>query len=273
MIEQFHRPASLHEALLLKAELGDDAMFLAGGTLINGLGFPWVPAQLISLAGLGLDAIEQQGTVLRIGACCTIQALLDSPLPDQSLRRAAALVVNRNVRNCATLGGHVAANKSCADLIPTLLVLDAQVELRSAEGVLTLALDDYLQARRPELITALLVPQVPACRAATQLNHIRTAADMSLVTAAASLERVESLLRSVRLAVGGVAARVLRLPQIERALEGQALPPREELEAMVASQVSPIDDHRGSADFKRHIASVLAASCLHAAWQEADTCN
>ena len=269
MIEQFHRPASLEDALVLKARLGDQAMFLAGGTLINGLGFPWVPAQLISLSALGLEGIEQQGSALRIGACCTIQALLESPHAGDSLRRAAAMVVNRNVRNTATVGGHVAANKSCADLIPTLLVLDAQVELRSPEGGLILALDDYLQTRRHELITALLVPRASAGSASAQRNHIRTAADMSLVTAAAALKREDALLRSARLAVGGVAARVLRLRQVESALEGQELPPREELEAMVASQVSPIDDHRGSAVFKRHIVATLAADAVRAAWQEA----
>ena len=66
------------------------------------------------------------------------------------------------------------------------------------------------------------------------------------------------------LAVGGVAPHVVRLHEVENALDGHPLPPADQIESLIARAVHPIDDLRGSAAFKRHIASVLGERALRA---------
>ena len=79
MTREYHAPPTLAEALALKQRLGDAAVFLAGGTEVNSAAFPAAPEHVISLQHLALTGIQATATDLVIGACCTIQQILDSP--------------------------------------------------------------------------------------------------------------------------------------------------------------------------------------------------
>ncbi len=91
---------------------------------------------------------------------------------------------------------------------------------------------------------------------------------LSIVTAAVSLERDGETVKRPIVAAGGVDARVRRLVELERSLDGRPLPSAEGIRTLVAREVSPISDLRGSADLKRHLASVLVARALHGAVEE-----
>ncbi|MBM4371067.1 MAG: FAD binding domain-containing protein [Deltaproteobacteria bacterium] len=257
MIPSFHRPATVTEALRLKASLGPGAMYLAGGTEVNNLRTPR-PEALIDLTGLGLEAIEVTTEGCRIGARVTVQRLLEHPGIPGFLKVAARQLANRNIRNQATIGGHLGARRSCGDLIPALLAAEARVTLADRE----VPVEEVL-AGAPDLMLSVLVPATD--RSFGLAHQGRTASDVSIVTAAASLALDGGQVRRPLLAVGGVAPRVVRLREVEQALEGRPMPPVEALEALVAHAVNPIDDHRGSAAFKRHLAAVLAARSLRTA--------
>lgn len=257
MVPAYHRPASAAEATQLKSKLGPGAVFLAGGTEVNNLHAPR-PSALIDLAGLGLDKIETITGGLRIGARVTFQQLIEHrDIPD-FLKAAAHQMVNRNIRNVATVGGQLGANKSCADLLPALLVAEARVVLTDRE----IPVEAFL-AGSPELILAVIVPITP--RAFGLAHQSRTASDISIVTAAASLTLDGNKLRQPLLAIGGVAPHVVRLHDVEKSLAGKPLPSPEQIESLIATAVNPIDDVRGSAAYKRQIASVLGARVLKAA--------
>jgi probable selenate reductase FAD-binding subunit len=262
----FHRPSTVSEALALQASLGAGALFLAGGTEINQKHFPGERRHLISLAGLDLGGIASGDGTVVLGATTSFQALLDSPLVPAPLQRAAARLVNRNVRNAATVGGQLATAKSCADLIPCLVALQARVLLATAQGSGAVAVEDYIVAKPTGLIVAVEVPWPAAGRGVALANFTRTANDLSVLTAAASLATADGAVQAPILAMGGVAPTVVRLPSVEGALTGAPLPDRETIAALVASAVSPIDDLRGSAAFKRQLAAQLAADVLAEAW-------
>lgn len=257
MVPAYHRPASVAEALQLKEKLGQGAVFLAGGTEVNNLHAPR-PKALIDLAALGLDKIEVSAKGTRLGAAVTFQQLIEHAEVPWFLKTAAQQMVNRNIRNRATVGGQLGTNRSCADLIPTLLSADAQVVLSDRE----LPVEKYL-AGEQGLILAVLVPATK--RGFGLFHQTRTAADISIVTASASLELDGKNVKKPILAVGGVAQHVVRLHDVEAALDGKPLPAQEQLEARIAEAVHPIDDLRGSAAFKRQIASVLGERALRAA--------
>ncbi len=263
MNPSYNRPTTIAQALKLKAELGPDAVFLAGGTEVNNR-LAHRPVALIDLAGLALDRLEFTPDGVRMGAGVTFQQLVDHPETPWYLKQAARQMANRNIRNRATVGGHLGNNRSCADLIPTLLAARSLVSLAGRDAPLA----DVL-AGPPELVLSVLVPSTT--RSFGLAHMTRTASDISLVAVATSLALVDGRVTDPVLAMGGVAAHVVRLHDVEGQLDGHPLPEAEALEAMIANAVHPIDDQRGSADFKRQLAAVLGERALRRAVQQAGT--
>ena len=261
MSPSYHRPTSIAQALQLKSDLGPGAVFLAGGTEVNNrLAAP--PTALIDLVDLHLDTIEFSDNGVRIGAGVTFQRIVEHSEIPWYLKAAALQMANRNIRNRATVGGHLSTNRSCADLIPTLLAAQSQVSVVDAE----LPLEQFLE-NDPELLLSVFVP---AASRGFGLSHItRTASDISLIATSASLSLEDGCVLEPILAVGGVAAHVVRLHKVEEKLAGHPLPALERLEELIAQAVQPIDDQRGSATYKRHLAAVLGARALRAAVRQA----
>ena len=116
------------------------------------------------------------------------------------------------------------------------------------------------------------MPGLGPGRVAALRGFSRTSNDISLLNVAVSLGRTAGSVLAPLLAVGGVAPHVVRLHAVERAIEGEPLPDADELQRLVASQVRPISDLRGSAGFKRHLAATLAADALQQAWLATEGC-
>jgi probable selenate reductase FAD-binding subunit len=253
----YHRPTTIAQALQLKAELGPGAVFLAGGTEVNNR-LAGRPTALIDIAGLRLDAVDRTDSGVRLGAGVTFQRLVDHPDVPGYIKTAALQMVNRNIRNRATVGGHLGNNRSCADLIPVLVAAQAQVQLADRE----LPVEQLVQSA-PGLILSVFVPRTE--RRFGLMNMTRTASDISLIAVAVSLRMEGDCIREPIVAVGGVAAHVVRLAAVEKALDGRPLPSAQHIEPLIAGSVSPIDDLRGSAAYKRHLAAVLGERALKVA--------
>lgn len=256
MVTKLHRPRNLDEALrILETEEG--SLPLAGGTFLLTNQFRDRAMTLVSVADALPSAVERNGDAIVLGANATFQAVLDSGVAPKALRAACLGMANRNVRNRATVAGNAAAAKSCGSLPPLFLATGAAFELAYG-GVMEA--DGYF--REPSgLIARIRIPFEPGKRHG-YARWSRTACDVSVLTCAASYTLEGGLAREVRVACGGLSARPRRFPEIERLLEGSALPSRDELEAAIAPLLDPIDDARGSAAFKRLRASVLIADAI-----------
>jgi len=297
MIEQFHRPATIREAITLKKRYQSRAVFLAGGTYLNsyactqcpehrvslsGLGLDRTerkqgavifrppcssacalrPEHVISLAGLGLDrVVVKQGAVV-IGPLCTLQRLIDERKVPAGLRAAAAQLVSRNVREMATLGGHLASNPSYSDLIPMLVALEAKLGLARPGTAKTILVADYVARPTAGLITKIVLPRPKAVRVAACRNARASANARSIVSAALSLTVVRNAVKRPIIALGGVAGHVVRLTGVEDALDGKPLPAMDELQALVSRGVRPVADLSGSAAFRKYQAGVVVALAL-----------
>ena len=259
MIEHFHKPRTVQDALSLKRRFRGRALFLAGGTFTNSSEFPLRPEHCISLEGLKLDRIEVKKGVVIIGALCTLQRLIEDRKVPAALKAAASLVVSRNVREAATLGGHVASNLSHSDLIPMLVALDAKVGLAGSGATKLVRVVDYVRAARPGLITKIIVARPRADRVAACRNARASANARSLVSAAVSMTLGRTAIKDPIIALGGVARHVVRLTGIEDALNGKPLPAVDELQALVSRSVRPASDHFASAAFRKHQAGVVVA--------------
>lgn len=189
--------------------------------------------------------------------------------PELALLREAGLsMASRNVRNRATVGGNIAANRPTSCLIPALLALDARLRLAGGGSLL---LSDYL-ARPGALIEAVEIPLRPG-RAASYRRWARTEGDLSGVAVAVSVVAesgapVELRIAAIGVREGAVSA-AARLTSIEAQFTGAPLPGRAEIERAVLPLLAAESDVRASAAYRRLRGSQLIAEALMDAAREA----
>lgn len=256
------------------------AAALAGGTALVGTGGPDV-THVVDLSGLGLAYLRLDAEEVVIGAMTPLQALVDAPALGNAvlgiLPQAAWLEAGRNLRLAATLGGTLATTGPEDPLAVALLALDAKVVLY-APAQQRLPLDDFLEGREQRLADEALIAEVAlplgGVGTAAALARVgRTPRDRPIVCAAARLRLVDGRCQAPRLALGGVAGRPIRLRQVEDMIAGKVLDD-DVLSAAaqaVISTVSPPSDYRGSAEYRRAMAGVLARRALMEAAELAAT--
>ena len=270
MASHFHAPETIEDALRIQREFHGGACFVAGGTEVNNRKAKGAPEHLVWLGRLGLGGIRRRDAGVSIGAMATLQEILESEIVHPAIRRAASNHANRNIRNVATIGGHLGVCRSCADMIPALLALGARLRVAADAGEIERDLEAWVLGERDGLVLSVEVPDPPGDLRVALENHTRTANDLSLVAATVSFRIEAGGVRGAIVAVGGVARSVVRLRPVEAALQGRPLPPRDEIETLVAAHVDPITDVRGSAAFKRQLAATLVERALRSAWSQGE---
>jgi aerobic carbon-monoxide dehydrogenase medium subunit len=265
-------PATLAEAFSLLEQHGDSSRVIAGGTSL----IIWMRQRLLMpkvVIGLGripdLDTIEfdpQEG--LRIGAGARHRDIELSPAVKQHyplLHETFRKVAQPRIRNMGTIGGNLAGGDPLTDPGASLIALDAELTLASSNGKRTASLEeffvDYYQtALEPgELLTEIRVP--PPQRPGW--SHIkftpRSVEDFATVGVAMTLRAKAGSCEDVRLALNSVASTIMRAKRAEDVLRGQRLSDDLLREAgeVAATEVDPMDDNRGSADYKRDLVKVL----------------
>jgi CO/xanthine dehydrogenase FAD-binding subunit len=267
MVRTLLRPRDAAEALaMLEGEPG--SLPLAGGTYLLSSQFDERPMTLVSVARLLPSALELEHGGLRVGANATFQDIVDSRIAPDALRYAALCMANRNVRNRATAGGNIGANKACGTLLPLLLAANATVRLAGGDGEVPAA--EWLAHRREGprgLVESLFIP-LPSGRRVSYRRWARTACDISILIAAVSMEGLpspSSPISGLRIALGGLGPQARRSPELEALFEGRPFLGIGEAQAAIAPILSPQGDLRGSAAFKRLRGAALLAEAIAAA--------
>ena len=271
----------MDDALELLERYGEDARLIAGGTaLVLQMKQRFAqPAHLIGLRPLamtdGLNGIEESGGALHIGALCTLRQLEDSPLLRERIPLLAdtvSRVATRRIRSMATMGGALVNGDPNQDPPPTLIALGATVELTSRDGLRTcpveeLFVDYYETDVRPgEVLTAVNVPVPEDDSFGAYLKFLpRTADDYATVSVAAVVSLADdNTCRDARIVLGAAGVTPIRALAAEDALQGQVLTDEviRAAAATVPDAVDPLDDFRGSADYKREMAGVFVRRTL-----------
>ena len=187
--------------------------------------------------------------------------MLDSTILPEALRRAALGMANRNIRNRATVGGNIGADKSCSSLIPFFLAAEASYRRFSASPI---GAEDWqaLPTAAEKGIVEAVEFAFLASRRFAYGKYSRTSCDVAVLTCAVSADFETGLLRRFRIAMGGLSPRSRRFPELETLFEGKKIPSRAEIEAAAAPLFTPLADARGSAAFKRLRAAVLLADVI-----------
>ena len=266
------RPAELDEAL--KALAAQRLTVLAGGTdfFPARVGKPLDDDVLDITALAALRGIADTGASHRIGALATWTDVIRAELPAHfdGLKQAAREVGGVQVQNAGTVVGNVCNASPAADGMPNLIALDAEVELASNAGRRTMPLASFVtgnrktQRRTDEIVTALLIPKPARPARSTFLKlGARKYLVISIVMVAAVVEAESERIARARIAVGSCSAVAQRLPALEAALQGQMLSSAAKIvTAAHLAPIAPIDDVRGTADYRRDAALTLVRRAL-----------
>lgn len=278
-------PSTVAETVRLLAEFGAEAKVLAGGqSLVPLLNFRLArPRYLVDINRVAeLDYIRAQDGWLAIGALTRQRAAERSPLVQTHaplLVQALEQVGHVPIRNRGTVGGSLAHADPAAELPAAVTALGGRLRLRGPAGERVVSADDFFvtyltTALEPdELLVAVELPPWPAGTTSCFLEFSRRAGDFAIVGVAAVLARdAEGRIARAGLALCGVGGRPFNAaPLLADLLLGERPDPARlrALAELVGAAVEPDADLHASAEYRRHLASVLTRRTLGAALERA----
>lgn len=274
------RPTSLSEALAHLTKGGVKP--LAGGTdllpqIKEGRHSPSVVIDVKTIPELNLlEFHPKQG--LRLGAAVPCAAIIEHPAVKEHyplLGQVCALIGSQQIQNRASVGGNLCNAAPSADTAAALLCLEARVSIASSQGQREVAMEDFFLGpgktilSPQELLMEIRLPPPPPNSAGHYLRLTpREAMDIAVAGVASFLvlDKAGKVCQKARIALIAVAPTPKRVLRAEAALEGRTLTKADLLAASLkaAEESQPIDDHRGSALYRRHIVQVLTQRTLEA---------
>ena len=271
----YARPTSAREAVSLLSQAGEDAKVLAGGqSLLPVLRLRLAaPSVLIDLGGCNdLVGIREDGDWLVIGAMTTHADVAS----DQLVKRYAPLVAqaaqtigDRQVRHLGTFGGSLSHADPAADLPSVVTAMEGTMVLAGPRGVRQVPASeffvDYLTtAMRPdEILMEVRLPKLAGWSTWYQKFN-RVAQAWAIVGVAAAVRRDNGHIADARVALTNMGPTPVRATTVEQALIGvEATPEAIATAAEFAPEgTSPADDVTGSAEYRRHLATVLTRRAI-----------
>lgn len=263
---RYLNPVDLQSAVKFKAE-NAGTVIVAGatdvGVFCNKRGFE--PASVMSLSNIeGLSDLRVESGNLVVGArtsLADLEAFVADLIPE--LYQILWTFGGPGIKHAGTLAGNIANGSPIADTLPFLFVMDAFVEVVGVRGTRGIRVGSLykgyktLDLQSDEIITRIAIP-IPSKDEVLKLYKVsrRKNLDISAFTAAILMTRKDDTIDSIRIAYGGVAPVVVRLPKTEAFLAGKeiALKTFQDAGAVAKEEIAPISDVRGSADFRYRLA-------------------
>ena len=272
---EFLRPVTLADALTARA--AGPCTLLAGGTdFFPTLGARAPKGRVMDMSAVGgLGDIDLGPESVRIGANVTWADLCHAALPQgfDGLKAAGLEIGAIQIQNRATLVGNICNASPAADGVPALLTLDAAVELASKRKTRLVPLDAFITGVRridlapDEIVTALVIPKSSGDGTSVfRKLGSRHSLVISIVSVAVWMKTSKTaVIEDLRIAVGSCSAVACRLPALEAALTGRSADP-ETIRSIVTggdfSPLAPIDDVRGSKEFRENAAREMGARAV-----------
>jgi carbon-monoxide dehydrogenase medium subunit len=271
----YSAPKSLEEALREKKER-KDAHIIAGGTdLIPKMrGQVVKPVYLIDISGIKeLEYIEERDGQVRIGAGTKISRIIESKIKIDVLQEACKKLGNPLTRNKATIGGNLCNASPAADTATPLMVLGAELVLKSLDGERTVPVEKFFVGpgktvlRDDEILTEIRIP-LPGKGAKEKFVKVglRKADAISVVNCAVLLKVQNRVIKDAKIALGSVAPTPILAKEAQKTLIGNRLSEEliEKCAQIAAKESKPISDVRGSARYRE----LLVEGCVKKALRE-----
>lgn len=284
MAATFHKPATVDDAVRVLSDAGEGGRPISGGaTLVAMMNAKLVePDVLVSLSAIAelKDFGRAPDGTVRIGAMRRHrETAFESDLSGGQavVAKAASQIANPPVRNMGTIGGSISFADPAADYPPALVAADATIEIAGPDGRRLVPAEEfflgwYETAVEPgEIVTAVLLPPAPERAVGHYEKLCRVAGDFALASVALVLALDgDGTVTHLRLAVGGCGGGPVRCPEAEALVVGAA-PSAERIAALaerLVEDLDPVDDSRGSAEYRLQIVPRLIAKAFEEALTE-----
>jgi aerobic carbon-monoxide dehydrogenase medium subunit len=267
---EWHEPRSLEEALALRAEHGDEATVVAGGSFLGIVINQKLlaPTRLVALRRVtDLDYIEVGDGMLRLGAMATHRSVEQHGVVQEgwpALAFTFSVVASPRVRNQATVGGVVADADYASDPPSMLAALRARVVARSVRGERQIPMDDFILGHyataleEDELVTELRIPQSSEPSVYRKFRS-RSSEDRPCVSVAAARDNGD-----LKVVVGAVADRPQYFPELCALARGETITNELAMEIghRYAEKIEPLSDSRGSERYRKRVIAVEVRRAL-----------
>ena len=278
MWNEYLAPGSLDEALEFVGRHRDSARVIAGGTdvvveLMRGQSAPERLIDLTNIAGLDAITVDDENRI-HIGPLVTHNDVAGSDLCRTAalpLVQACLEIGAPQIRNRGTVAGNIATASPANDTLTPLHVLGATVTLQSSRGRRTLPIGTLITGVREteiepdELIVDIVFPAMPGSSRGTFIKAgLRRAQAISVVNVAVVLDFDGEIVSDARIGLGSVGPTIVRVTAAEAELRGETLADVRIEAASGAAEagIEPIDDVRGSADYRRYLTRVTTRQAL-----------
>jgi len=271
---RYEAPRTLESAVALLAGEPGSAQILAGGTdllvrMKSGIDEPDLVVDIKRIDGM--NAITAEGGGWRVGAAVSGAELgehdgVKAAWP--GVVEATELIGSTQIQGRATMAGNLCNASPAADAVPALVAADAVARVVGPDGTREVAVGDIATApgktslARGEIVASILLPARPTHSGDAYLRFIpRTEMDIAVVGVGVSLTLDASgACTAARVSLGAVAATVLLVEEAAAALIGSGVDEAalERLAAACSAAARPIDDKRGTIEFRTKVAGVLA---------------
>ncbi len=273
---KYHKPKTIDEAYRLLGTYNNSAL-LAGGTdlLVEIKQGVRNFDNIISLNDINnLKIIEVTNNNIIIGSCVTHSEIENSDIIKiqlPALAHAVSTIGTHQIRNTASIGGNLCTCASCADSAPILMIYNAELEIGSKVGSRKLKLSDFILGhhvnalKESELLLRIIVPKPnPNFGAHFEKFGLRESASISVASVAVSVSIENDIIAEANVVIGACAPTPMQIPSAMKELVGIDINELKKDSAQLnkvgdvaASEVVPIDDIRGSADYRKNIVKTL----------------
>ncbi|MGL4284855.1 MAG: FAD binding domain-containing protein [Phreatobacter sp.] len=272
----YHRPATVADAVKLLATLGEEARPLAGGhSLVPMMKLRLAtPEHLVDLHGVAsLRGISRNGNTVVIGAMTTQHELLASDVIGQSLpilHETALLIADPQVRYRGTLGGNVANGDPGNDMPALMMILGASYRLEGTSGARDVAATEFYQGayftslEPGELLTSISIP-VPAAGHGYAYEKLkRKVGDYATAAAAVVLTMADGKVATCAIGLTNLSETPLLATDAAKAVIGTSLDPATLKKAAAAAVaiMSPAADARGPVEYRKHVGGIMVMRAL-----------
>jgi aerobic carbon-monoxide dehydrogenase medium subunit len=274
---RYEAPRSLAEAIGLLHNGGDYAKVLAGGQSLVPLmklrfASPELVVDINNVPGLDYHRTDPDGT-LRIGALCRHVDLERSDLlktTQPTMASAAPLIADPIVRNRGTLVGSLCHADPQGDWASVVLALGGSVVARGSRGMRAIPVADFVTGPfqnvldPDEIAVEAVIPAAQGTRSGGYLKLERRVGDFATVGVAVALETSGESVTRAGIALTGVGGSTIGATEAADALTGRPLTPETIAHAadLAAQAARPRSDHRGSAEYKRHMVRTFVVRLL-----------
>jgi carbon-monoxide dehydrogenase medium subunit len=270
---RYEAPESLDTAVALLAGARGDARVLAGGTdlLVQMRADVLDPELIVDIKKIPeTRAVAQEKGGWRVGAAVTGAELKENAALRKAwpgVIEAANLIGSTQIQGRATMGGNLCNGSPAADSVPALIAAGAVATVAGPKGRREIPVEDVMLGPRKlsltkgEFLVSFFLPPRPKGSGDANLRVIpRTEMDIAVVGAGVNLTvDGKGIITAARVSLGAVAAKVLLVPAAAQAIVGSSLdrPAQDRLEAAARAACQPIDDKRGTVEFRTQVAGVL----------------